>query len=253
MGNNIIPYIKRKRSIIIAIVVYVITCSFLLVVKNNIYGKAIDIRLLYIILLPILGIVSLFMISDVEEKPQHKSKWRSVLDIVDNIIYICLIFLLGYYLYKDRYNLSTYIVLVASIECVVFLLCFKNPKEKDSIKNLLSRLFSLVYLGICVTTILFCMIVNPSTLNQAKQMITKKGYESPTYITNVENVNELSILVNRYNQLQTKNEDKLGYYFFQVKKEQKSYMVFVGVVNKKIVCEEPGEYDRISLDIIKNI
>lgn len=233
---KILGWLKQKRYMILAFIIYIITSITLYMVEYRIYGGAIDTNFTFsCIIYPISYFIGL--VCRDHDKPIEKKEvtiWTKIGAFMGNMILcLCTIFFI-YLLYKNIYELLTYHYL-AIIIILVILYC---SKKLDKYKQINSIPVIIIFGTFLITTFLYLIILNPFTVKDATLKVQNYGYSDVSYKNNIEDNKALSRILGKEFAESSKYEDNLGYYLFQGEKDEKDYAIVVSVTKGTIVVFE---------------
>ncbi len=235
---KILNWLKQKRYIIIALIIYFITCVTLYIVEYRIYGGAINTNIFYITILPIVNLIVWILRDDHDNEELKKEKkttfWSRVGNICTIIINVLLMLYCIYQLYKNIYYLFGYQYL-ATISMVGILYFSKKLSKFIKQGNAISKTVSIIYGIILITTLLYVILLNPYTVKRTHVIVENSGLTNISYKNNIKDKKMLSIILDAEVTKGLKYEDSLGYYLLKGEKDKKDYAVVVSVTRGTIV------------------
>lgn len=231
--DKLIPFIKAKKGIIIACVLYLFTTVFLYFVEFKMYGGVVKTCFAYVVLIPISLFFSWAMSDENKNKnkrPKKKNKyWAKISKTLDRIFTLCVFEFIVYFLYKNPYTLELYYYIAIAI----FSLCiyFLDKTKKICCKKIkISTLNIIAYSCILVITFLYILIANPCSVYKGESVLKENGYSNITYETDVTDT-----YMEFENQQLTQDEKKLDFYMYKADKGKSSYAIFVSAVTGRVV------------------
>jgi hypothetical protein len=233
---KILNWLKQRRRMIIALIIYFITCVTLYMVEYRIYEGTIKINFINTcIILPIAYFVG--WLSRDEDKPVEKKKptiWSNVGIFFSYIFFFLFTLFFIYRLYKNIYEFVAYHYLALML--ILAIIHFSKILER--LKQINSTSVSIIFGTLLITTLLYVIILNPITAKDATLKVQNYGFSDVSYENNIKNQKSLSTILGTEITESSKYEDSLGYYLLKGVKDKKYYAIVVSVTNGTIVVIE---------------
>lgn len=202
------------------------------------FGGTINTNVFYITLLPIINLVILACSDDPDnDEPIQEKKttfWSRIGKICSTILNVLLMLYIIYQLYKNIYILFVYHYL-ATIAMLGILSLSKRLTNFIKQGNVKSKLVSIFYGIILITTLLYLILLNPCKVKDANVIVQNSGFINVSYRDNIKSKKMLTVLLDTEVTEGLKYEDGYGYYLFTGEIEEKDYAIFVSVTRGTIV------------------
>jgi len=213
--------------------------------EYKVYGGNLKTGFTYALICPPIYALSYFLNKeDRKERLEQKSKSKlKISNIINDIILVCLgLFFLWVIVFRNPYLINIYLCLSVILFYIIitYILPRKECEKKNRIED--SRwLVSIIFGILTVDVFLFCIIANPITVKEGRQLVGDTGYENVQFIDNIKDPIILESIFADCDLLLSKNEDALNFYLYRGTKYGESYGIVVSLVGRRIVAESKDE------------
>lgn len=236
--NKIIP-------IVIPVILWFVMMAILWVIQFRIYGECIETGFTGWLIITIVVLIALMQ--EKEEPKQENSKKNSKLKNVLRYILPLLIYAAywSWLLMNDHskvrqlfpYCLVLYQFLSLLAVYVIYCIIKERYKKQTGKASSHSVLYCALFATNIVVTILFCIIVQPMTVNQAKELLEKEEFQRVEYQLKFSD----KLIVEGYfsdSVIDLKDDDDLlQFYIFTGEKDGNRYEAAVSVLGRKVVAK----------------
>ena len=108
---------------------------------------------------------------------------------------------------------------------------------KSNHKIVTSWLLTILFAILIIASLGFCLIVDPVTISEGREMVAEKGYQNVRFVDNITNNVALNIIFDGNQSPPAKNEDAMNYYLYQGEKDGEIYGIAVSLVGRRVVGE----------------
>lgn len=252
---------QKLKDIIINNMYVVLSWGFMLWVfwflKYKQYGGNLDVDIMYAIIFPIVWFLKKLLSEDTEEQseqleqseqcPDKVSKFGNIIIIL--LIAIISIFALWYLLFVNVYEIGAYLYfgILISLAICNYLEKFKNKKQLKSKKLKKEPAWFRIVLihTIIVSTILFCVIANPITIKEGRQLVAENGFQNVQYVDSIEHIGVLKVMFPERELKLAKHEDTMNFYLYRGEKNGSIYDIAVSLIGRRIVGEAIVDNDSV--------
>lgn len=208
-----IKYIKKylNLKVISFLIIYIVTCVFLIYMEHFLYGGTVNTNYITFILVPI---ISLFQSNRFQKNhdTSSTSSSRLVHVVIVSIFIIIPVFLL-YRLYRNPYNFIFYYFFILILYGVLY--SIKHKEHTVITSNYTNiRILRHMYVLLLIVSVLYILILSPSTIKNAKMNLTMSHYTNVNFIGSEEDLITMNIIFKGEIASEKSRKDLLGYYIF---------------------------------------
>lgn len=211
---------------------WIITMYLLKFIKYNMFGGAINVLLLYVIIGPPIIAITGFLAKPKENDNKAKKKT----DIVLNVIAVCV---LAWAFYISPYAVGLYSALMVALFAITLPLF---PKLQGKLKNKANQkersIFVLsVFAVLIIAPLLFTSLTGIKSIRSTQALLENTRYTDIAYLDIINNQVALAIIFEGKATVTDDTKDDLGFYLFKASKDNKEYAIAVNILGGDIVGE----------------
>ncbi len=239
--KNMIVFIRKNISYIYTFILWVLMIWIFWFLKYSVYGGNLETGFISFLIFPPLFVLLVFFCRKYENEYtdlpllSNQKIWNNISKIFELAFYVILIWLI---FFVNPYIVTAYqfLLILIVLNIIYYFPKLKGYNETCIEKNKMT-FFIIIIVTLITTTLSFCIIANPITLNEASSLLEEEGYENVEY---VDNINSSFVLKKVFSDNEIdllKNEDTMNFYLYRVEKNGEDYGIAISLIGRRIVAK----------------
>ncbi|BAE82798.1 hypothetical protein [Desulfitobacterium hafniense] len=234
-GGKMVSLKSFFQKYLFAITVFIgwiITVYSLYFIKYKMFGGAIEVLLLYVIIFPPIIAITDFLAKPKENENKTKKKMGLVLDVIAACI-------LTWAFFISPYAVGLYAILTIAL---ILILLSRFPRLQAKLKNKANQkersVFVLsIFAILIIVPLVFTSAAGIKTIRNTQILLENTHYTDTAYVDIINNKAALAIVFEGKTTVTDGTQDDLGFYLFKASKDNKEYAIAVNILRGDIVGE----------------
>lgn len=239
--KKLIVFIRQNINYIYTFILWLLMIWIFWFLENRVYSGNLETGFIVLLILPPLVVLLVFFFNKYENDYKdllllsNQRIWNIISTIFEFIFFIFIIWVI---LFVNPYLVVGYqfLLILIVLNTIYYFPKLKSYYELCITKNKM-MFYNIIIVTLTTSTLLFCMIANPITLNKANNLLEDEGYNNVEYINNINNTLVLKMLFSDNELKLLKNEDTMNFYLFRGYKDGEDYGIAISLVGRRIVAK----------------
>lgn len=214
------------------LIIYFVTCVLLIYMEHFLYGGTVNTNYIVFAVFPFIVLLEKRK-NQTNNDTSSTSISRIVLALFLGILISIPIFIL-YKLYRNPYNFEFYFYFFFILFGVFYTI---EQKKRSVITSTYTtiRLLCHIYILLFIVSVVYILILSPTTVKKANIYLTKSHYTNVTFIGSEDDLTIMNIIFKGEIASEKNRDDLLGYYIFSGILDNKEQYIVVSVTEGRII------------------